>query len=76
MTRNTLLPPLGTEPLGVEALPRVEQDAVPAGSVAWLQTGLWRPAANQRGSQVFPAPQEESLGVLGQRNCLQTLYIF
>ena len=33
-------------------------------------------AAHQKGSQVFPAPQEESSGVLGQRKCLQTLYIF
>ena len=66
-TSSELLPPLGAEPLGVETLPRAEQDAVPAGSVAWLESGLWCPAAHQRGSQVFPAPQEESSGVLGPK---------
>lgn len=75
-TSSELLPPLGAEPLGVETLPRAEQDAVPAGSVAWLESGLWCPAAHQRGSQVFPAPQEESSGVLGQRKCLQNTLHF
>lgn len=39
--KEPLLSPLGAEPLGVETLPRVAQDAVPAGSVAWLQSSLW-----------------------------------